>query len=260
VVATGLDKIVIDLDPGRLTTIALACGCVYAAALALTLPLSGGYLNPAVTIMLRVFRRMDAGRASFLILLQILGAFVAGLVLAFLVPARQDVLVATRLGTPHLNLQVFNAAGITLVPLLKGIGIELLLTFILVFIPFALAFDPRMTPGPGHAPSRLTPLWLGLALAVLTFLGFRFTGAALNPARWLGPALAELTVEPLRLIGPFQDHAVYWIGPLGGSLLAGWLYTTLVLPPQGEQPSMTQSRVSNQPAGWLEGKLSRWGR
>jgi aquaporin Z len=233
VLVTGLDAVANGLGAWRLTAIALACGCVYAGALALTLPLSGGYLNPAVTVMLWVFRRIDGFRACLLIALQVLGAFVAGLVLAFVSPARDDVLAATRLGTPHLNLEALGAAGITMGPLLKGIGIECVLSFILVFILFGLAFDPRMTRGPGGNPLRLTALWLGLVLTAVTFVGFRLTGAAVNPARWLGPALAELTVASLRH-DAFQDHAVYWIGPIGGALLAGWLYTALVLPSDEE--------------------------
>jgi aquaporin Z len=251
VAVTGLETVAISLGPWRLVSIALACGCVYAAALALTLPLAGGYLNPAVTVMLWVFRRLDGVRAVLLVVLQILGAVVAGLVLRFIFPAREDVLVATHLGTPHLNLEVFQAAGVSLGPLLKGIGVECVLTFILVFVLFGLAFDPRVARVGGSAPARLTPLWLGLILAAATFVGFRLTGAALNPARWLGPALAELTTEPLRLMGPFQDHAVYWIGPIGGSLLAGWLYTALVLPVEEEHRATAQPHapVSTTAAG-----------
>ena len=66
VAVTGLSAT--EAEPGgaslwRLVSIALACGCVYAGALALALPLAGGYLNPAVTIMLWVFRRMDGAKA-----------------------------------------------------------------------------------------------------------------------------------------------------------------------------------------------------
>jgi aquaporin TIP len=242
VAVTGLDTIANGLGAWRLTAIALATGGIYTAALALTLPMSGGYLNPAVTIMLWVFRRMDGLRASVLVVLQVLGAFVAGLVLAFVLPGRDDLLTATRLGAPHLNLDAFNAAGVTMVPLVKGIGIECVLTFILVFILFGLAFDRRMTRGLGGAPSGWTALWLGLTLAAVTFVGFRLTGAAVNPARWLGPALAELTVPSLRSVA-LQDHAVYWIGPIGGALLAGWLYTALVLPSEEEQRVVAQPKA-----------------
>jgi glycerol uptake facilitator-like aquaporin len=50
--------------------------------------------------------------------------------------------------------------------------------------------------------------------------GGPFTGAALNPARAFGPALAA---------NHWNNHAVYWIGPLAGGLVAAWLYDTLFL-------------------------------
>src|SRR5260370_37875701 len=61
--------------------IALATGLVYAAALAFTVPVSGGYLNPAVTVMLWVFKRLDGGRAIGLVVVQVLGSVLAVLVL-----------------------------------------------------------------------------------------------------------------------------------------------------------------------------------
>src|SRR5947209_8685227 len=51
----------------------LASGCIYAAALAATAPVAGGYLNPAITIVLWVFRRLDGGKAIGLVCAQVLG-------------------------------------------------------------------------------------------------------------------------------------------------------------------------------------------
>src|SRR5262245_33050813 len=129
--------VVIGQPPLGLVGIALTAGCVYAAALAATLPVSGGFLNPAVTLMLWVFKRLDGGRTTWLLLTQVLGAALAGLVLRLVFAGREDVLVAGSLGTPHLNLDAFGAAGTTLGAVLKGIGVETGLTFILVFTLFA---------------------------------------------------------------------------------------------------------------------------
>src|SRR5712692_8169272 len=100
------------LQPASIS-IALAAGLIYAAMLAVTLPQSGGYLNPAVTIMLWVFRRLDSSRTLALIGVQVLGAVMAGLVLRFILPYREDVLIATHLGTPHMNLGQFDAEAFT---------------------------------------------------------------------------------------------------------------------------------------------------
>ena len=113
---------------------------------------------------------------------------------------------------------------------LKGIAIELVFTFVLVFIIFGTQLDPRAPRWSRDWANRLACLWIGLALLACTLVSFPLTGAALNPARWLGPALWDLTQHA----DAFQYHAPYWIGPIAGALLAGWLYTALILPPEEE--------------------------
>ncbi len=236
------------LQPGSIA-IALAAGLIYGAMLAVTLPLSGGYLNPAVVIMLWVFRRLDTGRMMALIGVQVLGALLAGVVLVFAFPGREPVLVATHLGTPHLNLGQFDVESYSMAVRIKGIGIELILTFLLVFTIFGTLLDPRAPGWFGPAMHRLGALWVGLVLAVATIVGYPLTGAALNPARWLGPALAQLMIEPLRTQNPLNDHAAYWIGPIAGALLAGWVYTAFVMPPEEAEEKTTSARTTSNVVG-----------
>jgi aquaporin TIP len=214
-----------------LFSVGLAVALIYAAVLAVTMPISGGYLNPAFTLMLWVFKRLDGARAFALILVQMLGGVIGGLALRYLLPAKDDLLSVTRLGTPHLNPIYFDVSSATLTPILKGIGVELVLTFVVAFVLCGLVFDPRVPRG----ATRLSALWLGLALGAMTMVGLPLTGAAINPARWFGPAMAEMTVAFLRDSHPFADHALFWIGPIAGALAAGWLYTALVLPSEEEQ-------------------------
>src|SRR5690349_23291533 len=75
--------------PG-LVGIALVAGFSYAGLLAVTAPLSGGFLNPAVTLALWVFHRLDSGRAVALALVQFAGAAVGGLAVRALVNVRED--------------------------------------------------------------------------------------------------------------------------------------------------------------------------
>src|SRR5207245_4397572 len=96
-------------QPG-LVWVALASGLMYAAALAATVPVSGGYLNPAVTIMLWVFKRLDEMQAILLVLAQVLGACIAGAVLWLGLPAEEPARMASYLGAPHLNLEYLGAA------------------------------------------------------------------------------------------------------------------------------------------------------
>jgi glycerol uptake facilitator-like aquaporin len=216
--------------PPTLTTVALAsgvgAGLIYAAALATTVPVAGGYLNPAVTIVLWVFRRLPGGKTVGLLAAQMLGSALAGAALYYLVSIRDDVALASHLGAPQLS-DALKSGSLTL---FKGIGLELLLTAVVVFIVFGTALDPRVTRWAGGWLGRLSFVWIGFALAAATIVGTPLTGAGLNPARWFGPALWDL-----RQAGSFQFHAVYWVGPIAGTLLAGWIYTAWILPPEEEE-------------------------
>jgi glycerol uptake facilitator-like aquaporin len=218
-------------QPG-LIWVAVASGFMYAAMLAVTVPVSGGYLNPAITIMLWVFRRLKNLEASFLIAVQILGALVAGAILYLILPSQEAARMASHLGAPHLNFGYLGTAGSTLFgSILKGIGIELVLTFVVAFVIFGTMLDPRIPRGSGSWAHRLACLWIGLALGACIVVAYPLTGAALNPARWFGPAFWDWTQHPRA----FQDNAPYWVGPIAGALLAGWLYTALILPPEEER-------------------------
>src|SRR5438067_4035541 len=123
-------------QPG-LVGIALAQGLILAAALAVTVPLSGGYLNPAITLMLWVFNRLDHRRTAWFVGAQAVGAALAGFCL------RQTfdglVLLEARVGTPHLNRLPY--PDLDFGALIAGTGVELVLTFFLVFAIFGTTQD-----------------------------------------------------------------------------------------------------------------------
>jgi aquaporin Z len=240
-----------ELPPAPMTVAVVsgvASGCIYAAALAATVPLAGGYLNPAVTIVLWVFRRLDGGKALGLIFVQLLGSVIAGAVIYFLVAIRDEVAIASHVGAPQISATLQFGTLI----LFKGIGLELILSGIVVFVLFATALDPRVTRWSGGWLGRLSFLWIGLALAAATIAGSPLTGAGLNPARWLGPALWDL-----RQGASFAYHAVYWVGPIAGALLAGWLYTALILPPEEEERIIPTTRSSTTSSAAVGAGLAR---
>jgi MIP family channel proteins len=219
--------------------IALAEGFILAAMLSATVYISGGYLNPAVTLMLWVYKRMDGNRCAWLIGAQLLGAVLAGLCLRPLF--EENVLVDARLGTPHL-MPALHAEGETHIALgkqLPGVGVEIVLTFILTFAIFATMIDPR---GP-----RLAGLAVGLALTADILMGYGLTGACTNPARWFGTVVWETTIPPLQGRA-FADHLVYWLGPIVGALLAGGVYTQLIMPPEEEERAAPGTTTAGAPA------------
>jgi len=165
--------------------------------------ISGGHFNPAVTIGFWVTRKFSTFDTLVYWIAQAAGAIAAAYLLRTL---PFDAWSSVQLGTPDL------ASGITRT---NGMILEAVMTFFLVFVVFATAVDER------GAFNKIAGFAIGLTVTMGVLLGGPFTGAALNPARALGPALAA---------NHWTNHGVYWIGPLAGGVAAGWLYDALFLP------------------------------
>src|SRR5262249_20205586 len=119
--------------------------------------------------------------------------------------------------------------------LLAGCGVELALTFFLVFAIFG-------TIQGGSRPVQAA-LVGGLALTACALYGHALTGAATNPARWFGTALWGFLL-PKRPPNPFADLFVYAAGRVVGALLAGVVYFRLLLPAQlADAPPAASARA-----------------
>ncbi len=215
--------------PG-LAGIALVAGLGYAGLLAVTVPLTGGFLNPAVTLVLWVFHRLDSGRATALAVAQFAGAIAAGMAVRALANLRPDVLVGAHLGTPRLNLAAFGREYVGPRVLIEGMGIEGVLTFAVVFTILVTYFDPRTAQLLNGFARRWANVAVGLVQVAVVLAGYNLTGAATNPARWLGTVVWAATVPELEARRPLADHSVYWVGPTVGALCAGIAYQYVVLP------------------------------
>lgn len=179
-----------------IVAIAIANGLAMALVVSALSHVSGGaFFNPALTLGLWVTRRMDTANTVAYIIAQLVGSVLAALALVALFPEtmRDNV----ELGTPLLN-------GVTFA---QGVGIEIILTAFLMLVVFGTALDKRGPSLGGFA--------IGFVLTVDIIAAWRFTGAAINPARAFGPALVNSN---------WTDHAVYWIGPIVGAALAALLY------------------------------------
>ena len=205
--------------------IALGQGLILAALLALTAPITGGYLNPAITLMLWVFNRIETPRAAWLIGAQFVGSILAAGCLYLTFDAA--LLRSADFGAPHVNKLAYptdvkdqddanqkEAKGKA--PEIShqarqftGAGVELLLTFFLVFAIFGMTS--------GNDALKLGII-AGMIMTACALFGYPLTGAALNPARWLGPTLLE-AFNTTR--SAWSDSLVYLAGPILGSLLGG---------------------------------------
>ncbi|HEV8516466.1 MAG TPA: aquaporin [Candidatus Limnocylindrales bacterium] len=201
----GAGSVVVQGYPGAsggsgLVGVALAHGLVLAVLVSALGAVSGGHFNPAVTFGVWICGRMDGARALAYVVAQLVGALAAGIVLRLVFDPSLD---ETKLGTPALGEAVGPVAGI---------AVEAILTMVLLTAVFGTAIDPR-------AP-KIGGLAIGLAVAADILFGGPLTGAAMNPARWFGPAVAS---------GTFDDWYVWWIGPLIGAGVVAAIYRSVFL-------------------------------
>ena len=182
--------------------IALAHAVALSVMISATMAISGGHLNPAVTIALLVARRIGPVEAAAYIVTQLAAASVGALLVQVLLPS--GAVRAALLGVPVI------ASSVTVG---QAIGIEVILTFFLVSAVFGTAVSLE-------AP-RVAGFGIGLVLLFDILVGGPLTGAAMNPARAFGPALVS---------GQWVGQGVYWIGPIVGAILAALVWQYVLLP------------------------------
>ena len=182
--------------------VALSHGLAMAIIVSMTMSISGGHINPAVSVALWLAQKIDGRTLGQYVAAQLLGGVVGALLLKGFLPAVAGRVVS--LGTPQLT----GAMG-----LFGGIGLEAVLTFFLVCAVFGTAVSSQ-------AP-KIGGFGIGLAITVCVLAAGPFTGAAMNPARAFGPALVAWE---------WHGQAVYWLGPLIGATVAGALWKFVLLP------------------------------
>jgi MIP family channel proteins len=184
--------------------IATAHALVLAVMITATMAISGGHINPAVTIGLLVARRTTPQTTVAYIIAQLIGAVLGALAIKAIFPVGVTRPIA--LGTPAIasNIQLSQA-----------IALEAILTFFLVSAVFGTCVNSEAPKVGGFA--------VGLVLWFDIIVGGPLTGAAMNPARAFGPALVA---------GQWVAHAVYWVGPILGAVVAALLWEHVLLPPR----------------------------
>jgi len=179
-----------------LTGVGLCWGLTVATLAQALGHVSGCHMNPAVTLACLVTGKLQLVKAVLYIIVQCVGAMVGTAILKALTPET----IKGDWGITTL------ADGVT--PL-QGFGIEFIATFVLIMVIFG-ATDDNRTDVKGSAP-----LAIGLCVTALVLFCGPWTGASLNPARSLGPSVVA---------GHWDNHWVYWIGPIAGAIAAATLY------------------------------------
>jgi aquaporin NIP len=215
-VTAGCGAVIVNSLTGSLSHVgvALTFGLVIAVMVASVGHISGAHFNPAVTLAFALIRRFPRNEVPIYIAGQLLGAILGALTLRGLFG------LTANLG---VTLQLDNQ--------FQALGMEVLLTAILMFVITAVATDSR-------APTLLAAIAIGSAVALDALWGGPISGASMNPARSFGPALVA---------GVWRDHWIYWIGPILGASLGALIYEGVRLPEEREgMESLDESSVRAQ--------------
>jgi MIP family channel proteins len=198
--AAALDRPIAG-NPLDSLSVAMAFGLILAAIVAAIGHISGAHVNPAVTLGLAATGKFPTKLVPAYLAAQLGGAILAGIAawLVFGGDARDE----ARLGATYPT----DAATIG-----QAFIVEILITFILVFIVLAVATDKR-------APSQAAPLAVGFALFAGVAIGGPISGGAVNPARALGPMIVA---------GDLSAFWLYILGPIIGGVAAAFLYDRVV--------------------------------
>lgn len=197
-VTGGCGAIVVDHATGALghAGVAASFGLVVMVMIAAAGHLSGAHFNPAVTVAFALTRHFPWREVPAYLVGQLLGAVGGALVLFALFGLGGALGVTLPSGSP-----------------LRALGIEILLSAVLMFVITSVATDTR-------AVGQLAALAIGGTVALDALWGGPITGASMNPARSFGPAL---------IAGVWRDQWIYWLGPLVGASLGAALYQALRL-------------------------------
>lgn len=192
-VFAGAGAIMIDeLSGGKVTHlgVGITFGLIVAAMIFTFGTISGAHINPAVTLAFALTRRISWTVAASYVPAQLAGAVLASLVLFQL------------LG-PAANMGATLPSG----SVEQSLGLEIILTFILMATIMSISLEPRIA-GPVAA------LAIGGTVGLEAIFAGPISGASMNPARSLGPALVGWH---------WHGHWAYWLGPISGAALGAFL-------------------------------------
>ncbi|HSA57374.1 MAG TPA: aquaporin [Gemmatimonadaceae bacterium] len=187
--------------PGSLLAIALAHGLILALMVSATMNVSGGHLNPAVTLGFLVARRITPVMAAVHVAAQLVGAVFGALALKWFMPA--ELFNATRAGGQSVALDVAMS---------QAIGLEVVAAFFLMFVIYGTAVN--------DVAPKLGGMAIGLTIAADILAIGPLTGASMNPARSFGPALVT---------GLWEGQIVYWAGPIIGMIVGALVWEFVLL-------------------------------
>ncbi|WAR21870.1 AQP1-like protein, partial [Mya arenaria] len=206
----------IDIVPftdtaGKFVRIGLTFGLMIAVCIQMFGHVSGGHMNPAVSLAMAVAMEISPARAFLYTAAQCCGGVLGSLLLKGVTPGDLNDNLGLTTVNPDINVG-------------QAVACELVFTFILVMSVFGCTDPNRALFG---SPA----LGIGLTVSVLHFVAVPFTGAGFNPARSLAASVVS---------NNFDEHWVYWAGPMTGGVMAALAYKYLFSPYQ-KAPSFSDT-------------------
>lgn len=222
-----------------LLQVALAWGIGVTLAIYLTRHISCAHLNPAVSLAMVISKRMASRKLPVYVLGQLLGAFLAGLILyMFFAPSishyenvhgivrgsAESMITARMFGEFYGGL---DSAAVVSMPL--AMGAEAFGTFILIVLIFAITEGCNL----GRPDNAIAPLFVGLTVTSIICLIAPLTQAGLNPARDFGPRMVAWFFGWGDAAFPDSSGGFFWVyivAPLLGSIIAALFFLHVLEP------------------------------
>lgn len=226
--------------------IGVATAIAYTAALTIVARISGGHLNPAITLASMLMGRTKYLAGIAYIVAQVLGSLLAASLVSVILPKSQ-MLPSSTWYTPAVN--GFEGASIaanqlksvnTSFSVVSALIVEVIAGIIIVSTALAMSKEDGK-PRCHYAIS------MGLAYAVGVFVTYPITGSGLNPARSTGIALIAMTQK--LTVNPLQQLWVFWIAPIFASAIVGFF---LLLTRLAKLPSAANKPVSEETVPVME--------
>lgn len=198
-VTAGCGAIMTNASTGELTHVGVAVtfGLIILVMIAAVGHISGAHFNPAVTVAFALTRHFPWRDVVFYAAGQVIGAILGAFTLRLLLGDVAMLGATIPSGTP-----------------LQSFGVEILLTAVLMFVIISVATDNRAVGSPAA-------IAIGFTVMLDALWGGPISGASMNPARSLGPALVA---------GVWDEQWIYWLAPIVGACLGAILYQLLRKP------------------------------
>ncbi len=182
--------------------VALTFGFVIVALIYSFAHVSGAHFNPAVSIAFYAMGEIDSRRVVSYVCAQLLGGIVASVTLCYLLQEN----FSTYSEVSYLGATLPHGS------VAQSFGFELLLTFILMLVISSSAVH-------GKATKDFAGLAIGLTVGLEAMFAGPITGASMNPARSIGPALVS---------GHYEHLWLYIVATILGALLAALVFVKMI--------------------------------